>query len=136
MSRLIRFPMTRRESEIQELDDEIVRLEKSVSPPDPDGRELFGKDAEMFFRYWTKSRHRHQLNRGGWPDFLVTSRKDGKVFGVEVKSSCDCLSRGQAKCFAVLEKAGLPVYVWQPTRPSILVPWRKWFKASRGFRAE
>ena len=51
--------------------------------------------------------------RNGWPDFLVM--KEGKAFGVEVKSygeSGGCaLGEGQAEMHAALLEIGLPVII-------------------------
>lgn len=62
--------------------------------------------------------------RNGWPDFLV--QRDGKTIAVEVKRGADDLSDTQIRMFDALGLVGIPVYVWNPRRPSVLVPWHKY----------
>lgn len=62
-----------------------------------------------------------RILRNGWPDFLV--ERDGKTFAVEVKRGADDVSDAQARMFAALERSGIKVYVWNPRRPDIAVPW-------------
>lgn len=52
------------------------------------------------------------VHRGGWPDFLIQTR-DNRIVGVEVKRLRRDLSLSQIQCFRLLEKAGVPVYVWR-----------------------
>jgi hypothetical protein len=68
------------------------------------------------------------ITRNGWPDFLV--REGGKTYGVEVKSAHDYVRTCQRAMFEMLELAGIKVYVWTPTHPLVLIPWRK-FSAAR-----
>ncbi len=65
-----------------------------------------------------------KLTRHGWPDFLV-ERLDGGFMGVEVKSDSDEVRPSQRTTFAVLERVGIPVFIWRPCRPDRLTPWRK-----------
>jgi len=68
--------------------------------------------------------------RSGWPDFLVKHPTLGFI-GVEVKSWSDKIRATQAAMFADLEEAGIKVFVWHPSTPERLIPWRK-FLAKRG----
>lgn len=63
--------------------------------------------------------------RNGWPDFLVKN-KDGKMFAVEVKAGADKVRLAQAAMFEALEAAGVPVFVWNPRRPTTLTHWRRY----------
>ncbi len=136
MSNIIPFKKSRREREIEGLDKELVELERQrLHRVERNERVAVGSEAERCFYERAAAKDEHEIHRGGWPDFLLASKVTGKLFGVEVKSETDLLSRGQVKCFAMLEKAGIPIYVWQPRRPAVLAPWRTWFKASKGYRS-
>ena len=50
-------------------------------------------------------------HRPSWPDFLVET--DSGTIAVEVKARSDDLSPEQVATFTVLERAGLPVYIWK-----------------------
>ena len=50
-------------------------------------------------------------HRPSWPDFLIES--DSELLAVEVKSAKDKISEEQARTFDLLEKAGVPVYIWK-----------------------
>ena len=124
---------TRAEQKIRQLDDElkVIELYKGNVPID-----VSGNEAESYFQAWVKGRHGHRVLRAGWPDFLLKHKTTGEVFGVEVKSETDRLSRSQARCFALLGEAGLNVYVWSPTAPKVLTPWRAYLKRTQKFRAD
>jgi hypothetical protein len=62
--------------------------------------------------------------RGGWPDFLVEFQD--RTICVEVKMGQDNIRPNQAKMFAALERAGIPVFVWNRRTPDRLIPWRKY----------
>lgn len=84
-------------------------------------------------RFWMTARvARMKLERWGWPDF-VGERKDGTFCGIEIKTGADVVSQTQAKMFALLEKVGMPVFVWRPERP-VLTPWRKDAPAAKRVR--
>lgn len=63
--------------------------------------------------------------RGGWPDFMI--ERQGRWVGVEVKRASDLISMQQARMFAALESAGVPVFVWNPQNPEALTPWRSYY---------
>ncbi len=73
------------------------------------------------------------MHRGGAPDFLC--ELDGCVLGVEVKRGEDKISPSQARMFAALERARVPVFVWDPRMPSALVPWRRYMGIGHTRRA-
>lgn len=87
--------------------------------------------AEQQFVEVAKTRGHGPIVRAGWPDFLVFT-VEGRPIGVEVKSERDTLSKSQVRCFAGLEHAGLPVYVWVPEQPNVLTTWRKFLFEKRG----
>ncbi len=115
---------TVRERKIRALDDElrVIDLYKG------EAGHVIGNEAEDYFVAWVKGRHGHRVLRAGWPDFLLVDKATGKPFAVEVKTGSDRLSRRQANCFEVLEKAGIPVFVWSPETPKVITPWRAYAK--------
>lgn len=62
--------------------------------------------------------------RGGWPDFMCEI--EGAPAAVEVKAGWDTVRPAQAKMHRALEKAGIPVYVWNPKLPGRLIPATKY----------
>jgi VRR-NUC domain len=65
--------------------------------------------------------------RAGWPDFFVVDRETGAAIAVETKSSDDDVRPAQARMFAALERhTTIRVMIWQPSRPAVLTPWRKY----------
>ena len=63
--------------------------------------------------------------RAGWPDFIATV--DGLTQCIEVKNcDSDRLRPSQVRCFAILERLSIQVYVWVPQKPDVLTPWRRW----------
>lgn len=64
-------------------------------------------------------------HRPSWPDFLVET--DNGLIAVEVKSESDSVKAEQAATFTLLEKMGIPVYVWKnvPGRNTRLERWRE-----------
>ena len=62
--------------------------------------------------------------RDGWPDFLIV--ESGAAYAVEVKSSTDILRPSQFEMFCALEELGIKVMVWNPDKPDVLMPFRKW----------
>ena len=64
-----------------------------------------------FIRWLHQIRPNANVQRGGWPDFLVES--DGNIVGIEVRSGTDHLSPDQIRCMRILERAGIPCYVWK-----------------------
>ncbi len=62
--------------------------------------------------------------RAGWPDFLI--EHEGKFLAVEVKQGPDRVRPRQAVMFEALDRAGIPVFVWNPKRPDVLVHWRRY----------
>lgn len=62
--------------------------------------------------------------RSGWPDFLCEI--DGGLIGVEVKQGVDRLKPAQVRMHAALERAGIPVYVWNPDLSGVLVRSRRY----------
>jgi len=65
-----------------------------------------------------------KVHRPSWPDFLVLS--DGQLYGVEVKTPLDGLSKNQVRTFDLLTKAGvMDIYVWVSNRPNKLIRWQK-----------
>lgn len=64
------------------------------------------------------------LLRAGWPDYLMLHQ--GQTIAVEVKRDGYGISRRQARMFEALEAAGVSVYVWNPRRAALLIPWRKY----------
>lgn len=123
---------TAKERKIMQLDDEL----KVIDLYKGQGRDVNGSNAESYFVAWTKERHKHRVLRGGWPDFLLKHEETGEVFAVEVKTSSDRLSRRQAACFVLLEQVGLKVYVWMPSQPKRLTPWRLYLRRNGRFRAD
>lgn len=71
------------------------------------------------------------VHRNGWPDFFCQSPTGG-LAGVEVKKGQhDTLSHDQIVCFAMLEAAGVKVFVWNRARSrkldhAKLIPWREY----------
>lgn len=61
--------------------------------------------------------------RSGWPDFMVRNAAN-ELIGVEVKRGADRLSKHQTRMFALLEEAGIRVFVWWSLKPTVLMPWR------------
>ncbi len=123
---------TKRESVIEELDDDIrvIEIERGDA-------QRAGSDAESDFKAWASSKHKElDVLRNGWPDFLLKSKLDGKAFGVEVKSENDRLSAEQVACFGVLEAAMVPVYIWSPGTPDKLTPWRSYLKRRPKLRSK
>jgi hypothetical protein len=70
--------------------------------------------------------------RSGWPDFLVEMLD--KTVAVEVKRDPDRIHPKQRKMFAALERIGVPVLIWNPARPDVLTPWRKYHSKSTPYQ--
>jgi hypothetical protein len=123
---------TVREQKIHRLDDELklIDLYKGEANPGP------GNEAEAFFEAWVNGRHGHKVIKNGWPDFLLMHKDTGRPFAVEVKTAADRMSRRQEKCFAALESGGIAVYVWCPSEPKKLEPWRAYLKRTGRYRME
>ena len=51
----------------------------------------------------------YQVLRHGWPDFLAIG--DHGIFGIEVKSESDAVSKRQEKMHTALRQAGIPIVV-------------------------
>lgn len=51
------------------------------------------------------------VHRPSWPDYLL--EKDGKLMHVEVKGHNDEVSKEQALTFNLMERHGIPVYIWK-----------------------
>lgn len=64
--------------------------------------------------------------RHGWPDFLVFDPDTDSTIGIEVKRGDDDVSAAQATMFFALERAGIRVFVWNPSQPNKLTPWRSY----------
>lgn len=121
--------MTRkREKQIAALDKAIRLDELKLRAGD-----AVGYEAEAFFRAYAEAKGLGVL-RGGWPEFLIEDPKTGKAFGVEVKSTIDAISTGQVRCFAVLERLGVPVFVWSPDAADRLQPWRRYLQRTKRVR--
>ena len=62
-------------------------------------------------------------HRPSWPDYLVETQ-NGLMF-VEVKSAHDDISETQARTLSLLERHGIPVYLWRRKKGSsnVLVKW-------------
>lgn len=120
--------MTKQERRIAALDREIVIEELKVR-----AGAAVGNEAESFFRAYAEAKGCRVL-RAGWPDFLLDDPKTGKAFGVEVKSDIDAISTPQVRCFALLERLGVPVYIWSPSTPGRLKPWRRYLQETKRVR--
>jgi len=57
--------------------------------------------------------------------------EEEKSYAVEVKTTQDLVRKNQEEMFEALEKIGIPVYIWCPSKPDRLIPWRKWNTKSR-----
>ena len=88
-------------------------------------------ESEVALARLIAQRGKSEIVRHGWPDFLLRRRRDNRLFGVEVKTGCDVIRPSQAACFAALEAGGIPVFVWNPSRPSKFVPWRVYREDAR-----
>lgn len=55
----------------------------------------------------------YKVHRPSWPDNII--EKNGKLMFVEIKGASDEISREQAQTFSLLEKHGIPVYIWKDT---------------------
>lgn len=76
------------------------------------------------------------VHRAGWPDFLI-EEVGGGIYAVEVKSNADILRANQATMFTALDTNGVRVYVWNPSNPGRLVPWRVYLaRSAQGQREE
>lgn len=62
----------------------------------------------------------------GWPDFLVEDAKTSSVIGVKVIRNGEPLLPSHERMFAMLEHARVHVYIWSPTVPARLTPWRRY----------
>jgi VRR-NUC domain-containing protein len=115
----------KREKQQQARDQRRATVHQIMSdaqqPEDPRGLQV--NTAERAFLLRAQSRA--VVYRSGWPDFLVELSAE-KTIGVEVKLAGDIVRRNQAKMFAALERCGIPVFIWNPARPDVLVPWRKY----------
>lgn len=115
--------MTQREKSIARLSAEMIREERAkgiISVRD------FGlTKAESLFKDACRTkRPGASVTRHGWPDFLI--EHEGKIFGVEVKDNTDDMRPGQRRMFAMLERAGIRVFIWHPREPDRLVLWSRW----------
>ncbi len=54
-----------------------------------------------------------EVQRGGWPDFLVRDKKTGYIFGLEIKRPGDELSTSQVRAKRMLRRIGLEVFVFR-----------------------
>lgn len=76
------------------------------------------------------------VHRAGWPDFLI-EEVGGGIYAVEVKTDADTIRPNQATMFTALDTNGVRVYVWNPSNPGRLVPWRVYLARSvQGQREE
>ncbi len=83
------------------------------------------KDSEQLFVDWITHERPVQVYRNGWPDFAIQDTKTGKVEFVEVKwTKGDRLSGAQQRMAELLTRMGISVFVWTPSEPTRLVPWR------------
>lgn len=70
------------------------------------------------------------VHRPSWPDYLIVL--NGRLVGVEVKSSSDRISDNQRRTFDILTKHNaLPIFLWGPDRPRVFTPWQKARKMPR-----
>lgn len=70
-----------------------------------------------------------KVHRSGWPDFFLTG--NGRPRFVEVKSATDKISDNQAEMFEALSLTGVEVFVWWESRPTKLIPWRRFLAMQR-----
>lgn len=115
---------TRKETEIEKLSKEIfdheIRIGKRIRI------ESGTNEHESMFVGRLATKHPNvQHLRHGWPDFLCEDMQSGKIFAVEVKHGQDRMSERQSAMSELLERAGIPVYVWRPKFPHRLVPFKK-----------
>lgn len=76
------------------------------------------------------------VRRAGWPDFLI-EEPGGGIYAVEVKTDTDTIRPNQAAMFTALDTNGVRVYVWNPSNPGRLVPWRSYLaRSAQGLREE
>lgn len=73
----------------------------------------------------------YTVHRPSWPDYLL--EKDGKLMHVEVKGAGDEISKEQALTFTLLERHGIPVYIWKDCKETRgqLIRWGDGIEAKR-----
>lgn len=102
----------------------IVRMAE-ILPKTVRGDQIPNSDAECSFksRCFDKGWSPHRLS---WPDFLVETSA-GELFAVEVKSKSDVVRPEQKISFDLLERAGIPVFIWKNTQAEcgVLRRWKK-----------
>jgi hypothetical protein len=126
------FKETAKEASIKRLDNEIRLMEMYRQG----AVETVGPEAEAYFEAWVKGRHGHKLIRHGWPDYMLLDATTGMPFCVEVKTDSDRMSRRQETCFLGLEKGGIRVFIWSPTKPKTLEPFRAYLARTRTYRSD
>jgi hypothetical protein len=54
-------------------------------------------------------------NAEGWPDIFAVHQQRGQVIAAELKTERGTLRERQEHWKALLERVGIPVYVWRPS---------------------
>lgn len=114
---------------------QIAELDAHRRRSQPEVDEDTLNDSEKAFAVMADLRGK-KIYRSGWPDFMMADPETGSVLGVEVKTDQDTFRPSQIKMFSLLEKIGVRVVVWNPSRPGVMVPWRMYGRPKRESRPE